>query len=1748
MMDTSVTINSYLERILDEAHPLMAESLYLAAVPHWYNPALLLALRQKDDLDKNARLAQRMTRYSFIAELDETAALYMVRPEERALLQRRWITKNPGAYRLAHQHALAYWQSAHDENPYAQAQNLFYHRLFVDLPEATTELLMLFRTYRQERQLGAIERLLDTAVSARFYLALLNDDYRELDDTLTHLQARLAQLRGRWPKSLNTLEPLRQKPDLSPRLRPLVSRAYGHALANTGKFVEAIAAYQQALTQFAQLNTPLTAFGHVEAEKAYTLIALGDAHVGLAMASRGFEEPTAVSHHWGQKLSNLFYFFISLPLLIYLSRALGRNVWRPRFWPALRSLDWMIARLFALGARAYKEADPILEKYGKPAEGVAADERLANLYLAVGDVDHARETFTWLQQQTEASLGDYRQAVTQVGLSEALLRLGQADPARAQLETAVPVLTLYEDPDLLALAYTLLAAACQNTDPAQALTNYRQAQTLYRQQNRLAEATNVSQRLHTLAQNVTLPADLQAEVAAAMAELPARHYRARYRHRITVAFQRVVVMLLALALFLIPLSTIRLEMGSAVEPEIAFNATPLLQQNNPNFVPDLSQGVSALTLAAPPNPEVVVWLGIALFALYLLLTTALGLWSIARTPLRDVQTAGEAEAVRLDDAGLTVGARTVPWSAVHGYVQADVRVLRERLMDNAVTAVFAAHQPPLRIRGSMAWYEAIQQQIGASIPATARRTDLGYSMLRSGLGVWWVLTLLLLLALAFMGRFSPQTVLADFLGPYSLADLYPYLYLGLVAPPLWWFGLRPLTIYRRTTPDSRFPLWLAGLGGALALLRLATLFRPWFTVPDLYPPLVIVLLVGAGSLAVWRARRADETAVFGQKLRWATAVLTLVIVSFMSTHLVREVAAYHFLVVGHTHRDAALALSEGPTKEAAVRDAIAAYTQAMGMAQKPLLKTRLPIPLGIPRPLDTTWLAALNSRAAMHAQLGQYAAAVHDYSRVLTYTQDPVVYVSRAVAYLGLGTQPGADVGTVDVEMEDFGEAIADFNEAIARAPGEARYVLWRGVAYHALSGRTPALAGQAQEDYEAALAVTGPGALDAKGRAQSWTGQGWLAFAAGEYETAVDYFQQAAKNARQIVQVDGQTARDNAPAVEALLGLGYTYYSLRQYDAALDAWNEAADYNDRLPQPEAAVPISLGTLYWRVATLGGDYEAAGVDRCQIANLPDSEKGVEAENLEASLAAFRRSLNMPGQDDAGRAFTYRTLGQVTYLLRDCPGYDKEQVLKDAYDEYVDAVALAPGEAGYWYRKSRLAYAVWTLPEVPNSWLEMAIADMGGAIVAAPETALYWHDRGWMAYQLWQYSPTDAGISARQWLFAGLADVMQALALDATDRSNSYRPNYWQGIIRNEAVDGTLARGDRWFAAGNYATALEYYALVAENAPENVEAALKASLAAAALQDRETAVFWYNAAQERLPVDDDDGMPAELDVLLERLEELLGGGAELDRVLPPTATTLLGQALLAVQGGNYDQAAQLYQEGLLLAAANGERDAALNAAYALRDWVLANEDGGVTAVYWPALLNEREVETAVAALETPDRYWRYRADFGFQLINRPFRQQVGSDDDYAAIFPTIIADIRRAYALDDAAHQVWYDFYVDANLGWLYLRRADDLVEAGSYEDAIPNYAQAINRIQPNSENARGDLADAIFNGALTALRLEQVERATRWYAQGIALTQRYNGLAGKRSAAAAALAALLADNPNLAYIGESILGDLSPEN
>ncbi len=1682
---TETTSTLFLEQILRDVHPMMAEGLYLAAVPVWYNTPLMAAMRQRDD-SKDAGLVERLTRYSFIVPIQtEGETIYSVRPDERMILQRSWITQNPQAYRAAHQHALAYWEANPDPNPFAQTQNRLYHMLFVNPAAAADFLVERFRVYHNDRQLGAIERLLETVNEARFYLELLNDQTIEpLDDLLLHLQARLAQLRGQWGESLKLLNTLQSKTTLSSRLQPYVPRAVGFALAQTGQYVEAMAQYRLAIGRFDEQIATAADPAALQAEKANTIIALGDAYADLAVTARGYQEKTQTSGHGWNLLRDLFYFFLSLPIMVYLGFHLGPRVLHPSFWPVLRYLDWMVARLFALAAQQYHRADDILEKYGNPAEGVTADEKLANLYLALGDAQQAQTIFQRLLDQSGAPLGEYRRTAVSIGLAQTDLRLNQPQAAQQKLEAALPTLTLYEDNALLAdthayLGETLVAQG----QTAQAIPHYHKSLHLYQPLQDMVSVTEVSERLAELGQQT---------------ELPLRQYPVRYRHIATRTFQRAALALLALLAFLIPITVIRFDTSSNVAPVITFNATPLLQADRPDFRPDLSQGVLASNLVPPPNPDVAAWLGLVMLAVYLVLSTAVGVGAIARTSLQTIQTTTQAQAIQLTPQSIRSGEIEIPLAEVTHLIRADVQVMNLTSLDNSSLALVAPGKR-LVIDGNTAEYPALQRRLENHLQAVTQRQDFSYSLVRSRSGGLFAFTLGMLISIATLGVASPETLIMDFPGtPYSVADLYPYLYLGLFIPGMWWFIIRPLQMRHYLRPTDPWPWWVGGLGLLILLLRFFTRFYAWLTVPDIYPTLASSMMVGGLLWHVWRGwfdRRPEEDMtrpsrpVYPAWVVGITAVLSLVAIFICASHLWREVRAYHYLVLGNSYRDRAVQQADTSEKENLIQQAADAYTRSLQIADEKVAgfnsRASTQTPVGIPSLEQSIWFSALNSRAAMRSQLGQYQAAIDDYTTLLAFSDAPDrVYASRAIAYLGIGTV-SVGQGMITADQNEYNTALADFDQAIALSPTNGEYYLWRAVANHALNHPAEALG-----DYQISLTILGNLALNDVQRSQAFTGQGWIYYALNNYEKAQELFQQA-------ITADSTSS-------DARIGVGYAYYSLGQFDQAITVWEEANTLTPNNP----AVPILLGTVYWRKGSVGDNPGGEALDRCTEGRSETERLTAESWYLQAA-EQFSRAVTLPGQDPLDVAFTYRTLAQVQFLLRNCPNQDKVAVLQATIDSYSRAIELDP------------------------------------------TNAVYYHFRGRLAYALWQSLPAGTGPSAREGLFQAITDQEQALTLEPGNQEYAD----WLKVTYETAVFGTMSRGDDAFQSGDYARALAYYELVTQNQPEVLEALFKAGLAALATRDGGKAETYYQQAISQAQAIGANALLQQAWTALTTFVRSHQGvewsnindffrGSNLELNQPLDATTAFALALAALSEADWAKSAEFYNRGIELASANEDSKAVNTAAYALRDYLLAHPEIDETRVYWPLWEDGAGRETAVSQLSRPDLFWRYRAEFGFRLLPDLFLQRPGHEAAYETIFASVTSDMERAYTLNPEAFQRWRDFFVHSNMGWFYLRRGDSWYNAGEYLLALADYTIATQRIQPLSEAAINDLTDATYKAGLAALAMGDVAQATDWYNIGATLSETYGADETILGNAITQLTELVGQQPAVSEAAGTILQEL----
>ncbi|MCA9917318.1 MAG: tetratricopeptide repeat protein [Anaerolineales bacterium] len=1741
--DITATTTSYLSRIMEEVHPMMAEALYLAAVPTWFSADLFAAMRQTED-GRNEGLIERLLRYSFVRTLPTAEGepeTYSIRPDERVFLQRRWIARDREAYLTAHQRALAYWQEHPDANLQRQRRLLLYHLLFVNQTAGINFLIDAFRAYQKERQFAEIERLLDTVNDARFYLAVLQQDLSLLDDLLRHMWARVNQMRGLWAQSLATLAELRAKPDLSPLLLPYVVRAHGDALAHANQFVEAIDAYHETLNLFdaeeERLSAPETAVtpqtqvisgatnqSRIQIEKAYTRLALGDAYVGLADATREHNPPALLELvNWLHRLRDFFIFLLSLPLLIYMSFYLGRRVWHPRFWPTLLYLDWIVTRLFVSGANQYKLADKLLETHGEPVESVAADEKLAYLYLSLDDHQQAETLFRRLLAEEEAPLGNYRRLSVNLGLSEALLGLGEPEAAQHYANEALPEIAQYEDELLEARARVLLAeshlglAATDDNEVAQAIIHFERALGLYQQQGDRIWVTEIADRLHAITQDQTVDENQKEAARRVGTAVTEFVYPIQYRHPATVLFRHAVFIFLSIVIFVLPLYSIRLDTGSLVSPAITFQGREFVlwpaliieeldtTQTNPDieiesdapavgntaaplqFRPAVAD--AGLTVNAIPSTDtgVALQLGIGLLLGYVLLSTAVGIAALVFTPLTTLQRAGRGR-VRLNKTGLRVNDQELAWDAVTKMVIADLKLIREPLADDSAFAL-NSDTAQLIMPGNTARYETVRQRAASYLPASLPRQDWSYKLVYSRMGVWYIGSAALLTVLAFLGSSFPNLLNFDFPGtPYSLADLYPYLYLGLFVPPLWAFVLRPLQIRYQMFQDSRLAAWVGLAGLALLLLRVGSLFIPWFTLPDIYPSLGILLMVVGAASAFWQTRLwPNKPRTYPSWVRWSGLALALFTLFVMGGHLLREVTSYHFLIVGNSLRDDSLREDDPETAVNLSWDAVAAYDQAIGIAQRKILglvDTRAAVELLSPilRPTQAVWFQAQTNRAAIYMQLGDFAAALDDYDRLLNFNSSTELLASRNLARLGFSTQ-------ANVESPDFQTILKEQGQLIATQPNNAYYRLWRGVTYHILGDSAAA-----ETNYQEALAITGERGLDGQSQVQAWTGLGWLAYGQNRFEAAVERFETAVSL--------------NPNSNEAYLGLGFSYYSLREYDKALEAWEKTAE----LIPDDPTIYLSLGTLHWRLGMLQDGQSTLAQDRCADPNLSDEAKLASADELLLAIQNFRTAISLPGRAPEDVATTYQSLARVQYLLRSCPGYDLVEVLRETIDSYTVAIELDPSNASYWHVRGRTAYGV---------WLNL---------------------------------PAGSGPSARAWLFDALDDTDKALALRPDDFGD-YQPNRWRDLIYPRAVDGSLAQGDSRFANGEYDIALGYYELVATRTPEVVRAPFKAGLASVALGNLAQAEVWYTEGLLRAEAANDGAaiLLAEADLVqfAERTEAdvlplltlLRDSEVEIDPAEITDAKTAFALAQASLLDGRWQRAALLGNLGLELAVAARDIGVVREAGANLAAFALSYDEVSLTQWYWPLLDDVGSRETAVSQLAYPDLYWRYRADYGFRLVRDLFPARPGWEASAARVYTQIIADVERAYALNPTEHQVWRDFYVDANLGWHYLRRGDLRIEEGNYEDALTDYWQAAQLIQPTSENALNDLTETVFKVGLTALRLEEFELAQEAYSAGLTLLERYDGNDAQLPRAISDLQTLLGQqqDPTLSRIAEPIL-------
>ena len=1009
---------------------------------------------------------------------------------------------------------------------------------------------------------------------------------------------------------------------------------------------------------------------------------------------------------------------------------------------------------------------------------------------------------------------------------------------------------------------------------------------------------------------------------------------------------------------------------------------------------------------------------------------------------------------------------------------------------------------------------------------------MSYSVLRSPMGALYLVTLAALILLSIVGVTNKDLLFGDLAGtPYSLANLYPYFYLGLFLPPMWWFVVQPLRQRRHVDPENtRLWLIIGCIGLVLAALRLLTRFRPWLTVPDIYPTLAVIILVSSAAITMLRQPHAagDRLAVLARSLGAAAAVFVL---ALMGAHLWREVVSYNYLIQGNDLRDRALSAAPAAPDTRLLERAKDAYERALAVADAPLLgiegRTALRSGPGLPSPDKSIWAAATNSRAVMRLLLEEDPAPIlAEFDALLQETQHPEAYVGRSLAALWAGTLSPAEALNAPLKLDraNYLAAVLDLTRAVEQERDTARYLLWRGFARHALG-----FTDLAERDYRDALDISGKGALSKADRATALTGLGWVQFGRGMQQPDGPERRKLADKASEWF---GQAVKGDPNSADARLGLGYALYTLRKYDEALLSWHQA---NDLRPD-DAAVQLSLGALYWRTAGLVEGYtDEKGRDKIALEYCREQytlEQRTTAEKrLQRVVAYWTGALELSGLDDKVKARTYSSLGQIYYLMQACPGLDEADMLQKSVEADDRARELDPANAAWPYRSGLLANNLFIVlrngsagPDLAAAgWALRTMQDFDVSIALSTDAA---------GRNFRQNAKRDRVRDARNYVRAGLLAGRGALEAGELDRATRWFDvslaltsrigvsplelygelkdlEAWLAAhpeaeadplrrVRELAIQGARTQNPAvgTFLDGLSALRTERIGDATEDYRRAVEEALAqgdlASIAAAAIALR------YEPGHNAGPL---------LDLLrdaLPRVEE-----AARSEKLAGSVDAAVRTAVLAAALENTPAAGRWLNE----ATRRTTKDTVqyYPAFYPARDHLKALWAAtGVTSDILLAQMDGQldELFAQAPELEHNGSFWDYRAWLKYHLGLSAFR--LGNAAAARALLDSGVKDATRAHDIS-ASHQYVYTYLPESAWGWYHVERGDDAYARGDLTAALQEYEAAFGLIEPKeNSDAKSEKTTAAFRAGHTALRLAQPERAAEWYQRAVKLAEQNN--------------------------------------
>ncbi len=1341
-----------LTEIIEKAEPELSAGLLVASTSTEFDLPLFTTLRGKED-DASETVFNQIQSLQFVQRPEESKI--GLPSLHRGLLHRMFMQFNREGLIDTHRRAAEFWQQDDFANSYEATCTQIFHTLLAaaDITDPTQvngfpELLRLFQGFAQTTNIPAIEKLIAFCISTRFYLSPLEPTWLQaFDDLVSLMTARLEQLRGDYDLASTVLAPVMARRDIVPSYAPYLLRTHGENLAYQHKFSEAIDLFTEALSRLEKevvqrkvVNPAAREWEILEAEQASLMVAMGDAHLGLALAARGSKLPRLPRSQF-DRVRSWFNSLASLPLIFYLTFRLGRRVWRPDFWVAIGTEDWIIVRLISTAYRWYQRATPLMNLRGTHREKSRLEEKTGRLFLELGDHSKAVEIYEQLWQKGANDLSEYRRGHVALGLAEATFLAGNTGHAFVLIEEAIQIFEKFKDLEYVTQGQALLARILgeMRNYPA-AVSSYNKAFRGYETLENWTDATHHAEYLEILVQeDAAFPETLKEQAIRLSDSLLKRQYVRQFVHPGLKQLRFTAIASFALMVLAIPLLVLNTSEAIGILPITDFNPGHLLDLDQPIEI-GISQG---LLEAAGVKPGIVRSTAVlaqgALLAVvgYGLLLLFLGIIFLRVTPIDSVEIDQPADRITLTRSGIIVGDEhskiKFDWDQIKQLVRANLSFVQHIPLYSSSYGV-QTERSRLTIRGQTAWFSSLRRRIEwQATDANVKRLD--YTIGRSVMLVLYVVGVLgmvsFLLAVWLRGDF-----LWIELGDLALrpADIYPWLFLTLFLPPVWW-GLVVRWRQKLSLQPASFWPWSLLIGGlALTGLQLSTRLRPVLTVPDIYVPLLTISLLLGGGIFIWQVRELNRR-VYKRMLRYPVLIIAIILASLNGARIVRDTQAWSHLVTGRSFMTEGQSL---PTLERAMpvyQTAQSHFMQARDLQNMPIAwlaeQEAARMPFGLPAPEALVSTQATLGIGATHAMLGDYEEAIVEFkqaSRVLK-TQQQQGMLNAWVGIARQSERPDtlqdgevADQDRYVIVAENYDTALEDFGWALEQDPAGDNYLLYQALSHHTLGNLT-----QARENYLRALNREDGRGLTEQERAQAFIGLGWVLYEEKNYGGALLQFEQAILASRSVNLQNPDNPAAVRELADAELGFGYTAYALGQYDLADRSFAIAHELLPFDPVPL----VALGTVNLRLGTFAHDL-TRGNDVCLL-NDASPEAKESAENYYVKAAEYLTlAAEKLDQTDAEIAHTFRTRGQVHFLLRNCPNMVLDEQLAAGSQSYTRAISYAPQDDRYWQLRARFGMSRWLNSQQDQALepvLFRALADIRQAIKLNPNNSNHedWYD-------------------------------------------------------------------------------------------------------------------------------------------------------------------------------------------------------------------------------------------------------------------------------------------------------------------------------------------------------------------------------------------------------------------------------------